>query len=159
MLHTLLSNPIPTNAQNHDAQIIINNSSQSNAVSLTTADRSKEPLENHLPARKFQKLWRVCLVGAVFLTEIYGVAALVLELGIVRNNPFADVDVPTSANGHSPEMHEAAAGMDPMWGISDTSIFTELNDEQFLVLVTFLVWTTVGKCGLRCFYQGIAISC
>jgi len=95
-------------------------------------------------AQKFQRLWKVCFVGAVSLVFVYVSVAFVLELVIVGNNPLTiAAGDDTSKSSHADGSETTIEG-DLSWGISDTVIFARLSNEQFTLFVTFLVWATAG---------------
>ena len=128
----------------HSKAFAIDDKSEWSNASLVIPHGGTQEERDVVLARKFQRLWKVCFVGAVTLVFVYVSVTFVLELVIVGNNTLTiAAGDDTSKSSHADES-ETTIKEDLSWGISDTVIFTRLSNEQFTVFVTFLVWATAG---------------
>jgi len=89
------------------------------------------------------RIWIVCAFGAAAMTSVYSTIAVLLEVVILPNYPLLEKSIAPASETPMSAMDEPNA-----WGISDSSPFAKMSDEQFTVYVTFVIWFTVVLTGI-----------
>lgn len=90
-----------------------------------------------------RRIWTVCAYGAATTTCIYSTIAVVLELIVLPNYPLLQKKTTPASEDPASARDESNA-----WGISDSSPFAKLSDEQFTVYITIVIWLTVLLTGI-----------
>lgn len=90
-----------------------------------------------------RRIWIVCAYGAATVTCIYSTITVVLELVILPHYPLLEKSTAPASENPVFAMDETNA-----LGISDSSPFAKMSDEQFTVYITVVIWLTAVLTGI-----------